>query len=139
MAGVEYIGSVSQTQLAQELVRMAALAYPSTFAETSCIAVTEAMAAGAAVYTTRLGALPETAGVHATMIDWQPDKTALASAFAELVIRALQEARENPQEAMALLAQRRAYIQENYLWPDRAREWDDWLAAVIGKGDSRPL
>jgi glycosyltransferase involved in cell wall biosynthesis len=139
MAGVEYISSVSQTQLAQELVRMAALAYPSTFAETSCIAVTEAMAAGAAVYTTRLGALPETAGVHATMIDWQPDKTALASAFAELVIRALQEARENPQEAMALLAQRRAYIQENYLWPDRAREWDDWLAAVIDKGDSRPL
>ena len=94
MAGVEYIGSVSQTQLAQDLPQMAALAYPSNFAETSCIAVTEAMAAGAAVYTTRLGALPETTGMHATMIDWQPDKTALAGAFADMVTRSLQEARK---------------------------------------------
>ena len=139
MAGVEYVGSVSQTQLAQELVRMGALAYPSTFAETSCIAVTEAMAAGAAVYTTRLGALPETAGAHATMIDWQPDRTTLAGAFADMVTRALKEARENPQEAMARLAQRRAYIQANYLWPNRAKEWERWLAAVIGKGESRPI
>jgi glycosyltransferase involved in cell wall biosynthesis len=118
---------------------MAALAYPSTFAETSCIAVTEAMAAGAAVYTTRLGALPETAGAHATMIDWQPDRTTLAGAFADMVTRALKEARENPQEAMARLAQRRAYIQANYLWPNRAKEWERWLAAVIGKGESRPI
>ena len=139
MAGVEYIGSVSQTQLAQDLPQMAALAYPSNFAETSCIAVTEAMAAGAAVYTTRLGALPETTGMHATMIDWQPDKTGLAGAFADMVTESLQEARENPEDAMALLAQRRAHIQANYLWPARAKEWERWLATVIGKGKSRPL
>jgi len=139
MAGVEYIGSVGQTQLAQELTRTAALAYPSTFAETSCIAVTEAMAAGAAVYTTRLGALPETAGTHAGMIDWQPDKSALANAFADLAIRALQEARENPDNAMTLLAQRREYIKKNYLWPARAQEWEQWLTTIVGKGDSRPV
>jgi len=139
MAGVDYVGSVGQTQLAQELTRMAALAYPSTFAETSCIAVTEAMAAGAAVYTTRLGALPETAGAHALMADWQADKTALAESFADMVTRALQEARENPEKAMTLLTQRRAHIQANYLWPDRAKEWERWLATIIGKGDSRPV
>ena len=139
MAGVEYIGPVSQTQLAQELTRMAALAYPSTLAETSCIAVTEAMAAGAAVYTTRLGALPETAATHAGMIDWQADKIALASAFADMLTRALQEARENPDNALALLTQRRAYIRTNYLWPDRAKEWERWLATIVGKGESRPV
>jgi len=139
MAGVEYIGSVSQAKLAQELRQMAALAYPSTFAETSCIAVTEAMAAGAAVYTTRLGALPETTGAHAIMVDWQADKTALAGTFADMVIRALQEARENPENAMALLARRRAHIRANYLWPNRAKEWESWLATVVGKGESRPL
>lgn len=118
---------------------MAALAYPSTFAETSCIAVTEAMAAGAAVYTTRLGALPETTGTHATMIDWQADKTALADAFADMVVRALQEARENPQGAMTLLTQRRAHVRSNYLWPDRAKEWEHWLVTIVGKGESRRL
>jgi glycosyltransferase involved in cell wall biosynthesis len=97
------------------------------------------MAAGAAVYTTRLGALPETAGTHAGMIDWQPDKSALANAFADLTIRALQEARENPDNAMTLLAQRREYIKKNYLWPARAKEWEQWLATIVGKGDSRPI
>ena len=139
MAGVEYIGSVSQTQLAQEIPQMAALAYPSTFAETSCIAVTEAMAAGAAVYTTRFGALPETVRAHAIMIDWQADKRALADTFADMVTRALQETRENPEKAMALLVQRRIYIQRNYLWPDRAKEWERWLVTIIGTGESRPV
>jgi glycosyltransferase involved in cell wall biosynthesis len=37
MEGVEYVGSVGQKRLTQELSRTAALAYPSTFAETSCI------------------------------------------------------------------------------------------------------
>jgi hypothetical protein len=77
--------------------------------------------------------------MHATMIDWQPDKTALAGAFADMVTRSLQEARENPEDAVALLAQRRAHIQANYLWPARAKEWERWLATVIGKGESRPL
>src|SRR5260221_8519293 len=56
--GVEYMGAIGQAQLASELQQAAALAYPSTFLETSCIAALEAMAAGALVLTTRAGALP---------------------------------------------------------------------------------
>jgi glycosyltransferase involved in cell wall biosynthesis len=130
MEGVEYIGSVGQMRLAHELSRAAALAYPSTFAETSCISAIEAMAAGAAVFTTRLGALPETTEGHASMVDWQPDKRKLAEDFAAMVIQNLQDMSTNPEVEKARREQRLEFIRKNYLWPDRAKQWSDWLTQI---------
>lgn len=59
--GVVYRGPVGQAQLREEAQRARVLAYPCCFPETSCIAAMEAMAAGAVVVGTELGALPETA------------------------------------------------------------------------------
>jgi glycosyltransferase involved in cell wall biosynthesis len=131
MEGVEYFGSIGQTSLARELSRAAALAYPSTFAETSCITAIEAMAAGAELFTTRLGALPETAGGHAAMVDWQPEKDKLAESFAAMVVRNLCDVRDNPEVAMSRREQRLEFVRKNYLWPCRAKQWADWLPQII--------
>lgn len=61
LEGVRYEGGLGQAALRARAVQCRALAYPSVYAETSCIAALEAMAAGCAVVGTELGALPETA------------------------------------------------------------------------------
>jgi glycosyltransferase involved in cell wall biosynthesis len=137
--GVEYIGSVGQSRLAKEMVGAAALAYPSTFAETSCIAVLEAMALGAAVFVTRLGALPETSDGLASMIDWQPDEAKLAGSFADMVIEALRDMQKNPAAAAARRCERIKFIRDNYLWAARAKEWVAWLSQLAGSETANTL
>ena len=131
MDGVEYVGTVGQRRLAQELSGAAALAYPSTYPETSCIVAIEAMAAGAEVFTTRLGALPETTQGHASMVDWQPDKTKLAETFATMVIQTLRDMRENPEAAASRRERRLEFIRTSYLWPGRAKQWAEWLTQIV--------
>jgi glycosyltransferase involved in cell wall biosynthesis len=60
-AGAHYHGAQGQVAIREVASQCRVLAYPCTFPETSCIAAMEAMAAGCAVVTTALGALPETA------------------------------------------------------------------------------
>ena len=139
MDGVEYVGSVGQSQLADELAGAAALAYPSTFAETSCIAAIEAMALGAAVFVTRLGALTETTGGLASMVDWQSDEAALAASFADMAIEALRDIQKDPETAAARRHERINFVQQNYQWAARANEWIAWLSQLAsGEAKSTP-
>lgn len=96
-AGVVYRGAVGQAQLRAEAERARVLAYPCCFPETSCIVAMEAMAAGAVVVGTELGALPETAWknpmqpIHEGWLDrWAADVARLLVNDDEYEARALQ-------------------------------------------------
>ena len=99
--GVDYVGTIPQPELAAELGHAAALAYPSTFPETSCIAAMEAMSAGATILTTRSGAMPETTAGFGHMIEPHEDEPRLAREFAQMTIDALAAARTDPDRAEA--------------------------------------
>lgn len=60
--GVYWRGRLPQDELAVELVHASIWTYPSLFLETFCIGACEAMAAGLAVVSSRLGAIPEVVG-----------------------------------------------------------------------------
>ncbi len=129
--GVDYRGPVGQARLAQELRGVAGLAYPSTFAETSCIAVLEAMAAGAFIFTTRLGALPETTNGFGYLVDDEPDAQILAERFAAMTVKAWHELLANPAAASQRRAAQAQYVRDRYRWSDRAAEWVSWLERAV--------
>src|SRR5262249_27000905 len=125
--GHEYRGPVGQGRLAQELRGIAGLAYPSTFAEASCIAVLDAMAAGAFIFTTRFGALPETANCFACMVYFDPDYGTRAERFAAMTMKAWRELVADPAAALRRREAQARYVRDNYRWSDRATEWVSWL------------
>jgi len=129
--GVEYIGAVDQARLARDMSGVAALAYPSTFSETFCIAAAEAMSTGALLLTTKYGALPELYGAFALMIDRDPDPQKLARAYSAHVIDALDAARRDPAGAAARRRQQIDFIKATYTWPVLVQHWEAYLTGIV--------
>jgi len=117
--GVEYIGSIPQHELAQQLKSVTVLAYPNSFAETSCIAVMEAMASGCWVVTSELGALPETTAGFARLIPINNDWETYKNLFIQETIKVLQT---STREAENHLRKQVDYVNKHYNWSVRAEE-----------------
>jgi glycosyltransferase involved in cell wall biosynthesis len=129
--GVDYVGPVSQPDLADAMTQAAALAYPSTYAETSCIAAMEAMATGAIVLSTAMGALPETMAGFGKMVAPRNDPYLLAREYAAMAIDALNDIRRDPKGAASRRDAQIAYVRQHYTWAARALEWQSWLFELI--------
>jgi glycosyltransferase involved in cell wall biosynthesis len=121
--GVEYIGPVLQTRLANGLRETAILAYPTTFAETSCIGVMEAMAAGCHVVTSEFGALPETVAGFGRLVPLGSDPEAYCLGFIKAVVESVNE----PAMMEDALRRQVDFVNRSYVWRVRAGEWTAWL------------
>ncbi len=130
--GIHYVGSLSQKQLAQELLRVSVLAYPNTFAETSCIAVMEALAAGAYVVTSDLGALPETTLGLATLVPPGPasDPSKYAGRYLQSLVAVLRGWLQNPQGFAAARFEQVRQINAACTWSVRARQWEEAIGRM---------
>jgi len=134
-SGVDYRGSISQAELACELAACTLLAYPNTFAETSCIAAMEALAAGMLVVTSDLAALPETCGGFARLVSPAGDGRTpeqFAIDFARAVDQALTELQADPARFFQKRFEQTVAVNVNCNWDLRATEWQQcasrWLA-----------
>lgn len=126
--GVEYIGSISQTELAKELKSVSILSYPNTFAETSCISVMEAMASGCYILTSDLGALSETSANFGSLIPVDENWEKYQQLFTQKIIEILKKYQDSDiSELETHLQQQVNFVNENYNWLTRSQQWLDFL------------
>ena len=120
-------GVVPSPELRDALRSMHFLTYPSTFAETACLTVMEAMAEGCRVIVPSLGALPETTCGYARIYPWNPNEGGHAAVFAEVLRAELKEPWDGDPQ-MSMLEQ--AHCGAVYDLSRCAREWRQLICDV---------
>jgi glycosyltransferase involved in cell wall biosynthesis len=125
-ADVSYVGSVSQKELAAAMARISVLAYPSTFEEMYCVSVIEAMAAGALVVATDLGALPETTLGYGDLVHFDPkgDRDEFSRRYLARLRAALDAIQVDGTALVARLYAQSQLINSAHTWRVRAIEWE---------------
>jgi len=129
MPNVTYHGVVSNDEIREALQSAHIFAYPSTWEETSCVALIEALSAGCLAVAPTLGALSETGNDFAQLYPYEPDKKAHAQSFATELKEAIERLR-TPKTQTHLGAQV-MYYNQNYSWQTRKKEWEALLTQLI--------
>ena len=125
---IQYHGAVPNTDLREALKSIHILAYPSTFPETSCLALIEAMSAGIVAVHPNLGALFETAANLTVMYQYQDRPADHAGLFANFLNQAIKH--YHSPSVRAQLLQQKAYCDANYDWGLRQQEWRAFLESI---------
>ncbi|MER8460326.1 glycosyltransferase [Mesorhizobium sp. M1300] len=126
--GVFYHGIVPHSILLYHLSECHFLTYPSTFAETSCIAAIDAMAAGCRVICPNYGALPETVDGFGRTYCFSADPNAHSHRFADVLS---DEIRAPWQGNPDLSSEQQDYMRSQYNWPVRVEEWRIFLESLL--------
>jgi glycosyltransferase involved in cell wall biosynthesis len=121
LKGVIYHGIAPNPDLKAELRNIDFLVYPSTFEETSCLAVIDAMAAGCRVIVPALGALPETTSGFAHVYPWSHDPAEHATLIASAITEEIENSWLGAPE-MSLMQQN--FCELFFDWKERAAEWN---------------
>ena len=125
-----YHGAVPNLEVREALKRAHIFAYPSTWLETSCISMIEAMAAGCMVVHPNLGALYETASNWTSMYQFEESKDKHLKVFTRKLVEAISIVK-NPYTQSYLAAQA-VYTNRFYNWEMRTAEWVQFLSELRG-------
>jgi glycosyltransferase involved in cell wall biosynthesis len=125
MQGVEYYGSLPQKALSAELHKVDCLAFPSSYAETSCITLMEAMVSACIPIVNDLGALRETSSGYAALFDLSQlaNSRDLPGHYANFLLNEVELAIECPVKYEDKLRQQADFARKEYNWTRRASQW----------------
>ena len=129
---ITYNHSIPNDQMKEELKNMHIFAYPSIWAETSCIALLEAMSAGLMCVHSAYAALPETAGNWTMMYPMSESHVEHCNMFADQLLSACTLVDKDFMKDR--LDMQRRYINGFYSWDTRAMQWEAMLKGVLKNG-----
>jgi glycosyltransferase involved in cell wall biosynthesis len=125
---IKNIGFVSNNELKKSLAYSHIFPYPSTYRETFCLALLEAMNAGLLCVHPNYACLPETASNWTMMYDYHEDKTVHEQIFYEHLKKAINIV--NTKEVSKKLKYQREYVNYFYNWERRIHEWIELLKSL---------
>jgi len=130
---INYYGSVSNERIREELKKNHILAYPSTWQETSCLTLIEAMSAGLMCVHSSLAALPETSFGMTAMYDYTEDRQAHADRFYVELKSAIEiYLNKNMRAKMAQrLANDKTIADFHHNTEARSLEWNNLLKRIL--------
>lgn len=126
---INYHGTVSNEELREGLKKAHIFAYPSTWQETSCLCLMEAMSAGLLCVHPNLGALYETAANWTVMYQYHEDHNQHASALYHILSDALRYAKD--ESTISRVASQKSYADVFYNWSVRAGLWESMLKSLL--------
>jgi glycosyltransferase involved in cell wall biosynthesis len=125
---IKNIGFVSNQELKKSLASSHIFPYPSTYRETFCLALLEAMSAGLLCVHPNYACLPETASNWTMMYDYHEDKSIHEQIFYEHLKKAINIV--NAKEVSRKLKYQREYVNYFYNWERRIHEWIELLKSL---------
>lgn len=133
---INYYGTVDNDVLREKLKETHIFAYPSTWPETSCICLMEAMSAGLLCVHSNFAALHETAANWTNMYQWNEDVNQHASHF----YAALDASIESywAEGLQSKLASQKSYANVFYNWQLRTFQWEQFLISLLDEPRALP-
>ena len=125
---VNYLGFISNNKIIELLKKIHIYAYPSVWAETSCISAIEAMAASCEIVTTNLGALYETCSPFGTFVGFDSNFDNLEKKYSETLLNSINNYWSD--ENQNKLKLQKEIINATYSWNVRAVEWKSFFNKI---------
>lgn len=131
MEGVNFHGSVPHESLLEELKQQHIWVLPSTWQETSCISLMEALSSECLCVHSDLAALAETSSNFTVMYPYIDNINEHAYIFYESLRNTIHTVIENPWGSRSHLRLQKLYIDNFYGWNRRSKEWTTFLKGLI--------
>ena len=137
--GINYHGSVPNSEIRETLKNMHIYAYPSIWEETSCISLMEAMSAGLICVHPNYGALAETGANWTNMYQWNEDMLSHANIFYSMLRASIEELKNiSDEQYMNKIMMQKTYADVFYNWERRKIQWEGLLRSLENEPTELP-
>ena len=128
-------GSVPNAEVREALKKAHIFAYPSTWAETSCMSLMEAMSAKCICVHSNFGALYETASHWTNQYQYYEQPNSHAGALYNMLDLTIEHYKAMYQNT----GPTKIYADTFYSWENREAEWNSLMGALIGNVEDRSI